>query len=65
MTQTQTLKDEYIERVREAQALGYTEDAMRAYLRNLNLWLAASVVDVPTYYRVLTDITEALETPAN
>ena len=56
-----SLVDQYVKSLEEALDLDYTEAEMAGHIKDLNRWLRASVEDTPTYYRLLTDVTEILE----
>ena len=56
-----SLVDQYVKSLEEALDLDYTEAEMVGHIEDLNRWLRASVEDTPTYYRLLTDVTEILE----
>ena len=56
-----SLVDQYVKSLEEALDLDYSEAEMARHIGDLNRWLRASVEDTPTYYRLLTDVTEVLE----
>ena len=56
-----SLVEQYVKSLEEALDLDYDEAEMAEYIKDLNRWLCASVDDTPTYYRLLTDVTEILE----
>lgn len=56
-----SLVEQYVKSLEEALDLDYGEAEMAEYIKDLNRWLRASVDDTPTYYRLLTDVTEILE----
>lgn len=56
-----SLVDQYVKSLEEALDYGYDEPEMARHIVDLNRWLRASVEDTATYYRLLTDVTEILE----
>ena len=56
-----SLVEQYVKSLEEALDLDYDEAEMAEYIKDLNRWLRASVEDAQTYYRLLTDVTEILE----
>ena len=56
-----SLVDQYVRSLEEALDLDYSEAEMAEYIKDLNRWLRASGEDTSTYYRLLTDVTEILE----
>ena len=56
-----SLVDQYVRSLEEALDLDYSEAEMAEYIKDLTRWLRASVEDTSTYYRLLTDVTEILE----
>lgn len=56
-----SLVDQYVKSLEEALDLDYSEAEMAEYIKDLNRWLRSSVGDTSTYYRLLTDVTEILE----
>ena len=56
-----SLVDQYVRSLEEALDLDYSEAEMAEHIKDLNRWLRASVEDTSTYYRLLTDVTEILE----
>ena len=56
-----SLVDQYVRSLEEALDLDYSEAEMAEYIKDLNRWLRSSVEDTSTYYRLLTDVTEILE----